>query len=74
MTQDTTFSLERKISELLEELTSLKTDASKFDRKNGAAGRRVRLVLAKLRNDMQSLRFDIQQEKNQRKLSKKSPS
>lgn len=50
----------------------MKLDAVKFDQGNGAAGRRIRSYLSSLRQDVQKLRFDIQNEKNQRKQQKKT--
>jgi hypothetical protein len=66
------FSVQSELTQLLEKLALLQVDSTKFDEGNGAAGKRIRLSLAKLRQDMQSLRFKIQEVKNQRKAEKQT--
>jgi hypothetical protein len=66
--------VQQELTLLTETLTSLQIEAAKFDEGNGAAGRRLRLHLANLRNNMQALRFLIQEQKNQRRAIKKAQS
>jgi regulator of replication initiation timing len=65
---------QEELKSLLDALTALQSDAIKFDEGNGAAGKRIRLELANLRQRMQSLRFEIQTKKNQRRQQKKTAS
>lgn len=66
------FKLKEKLDLVIQFVTDMKLDAVKFDQGNGAAGRRIRSYLSSLRQDVQKLRFDIQNEKNQRKQQKKT--
>jgi hypothetical protein len=70
--QEQEFKLQNELTLLSQTLTALQIDAQKFDEGNGAAGKRARKHLASLRANMQSLRFKIQEVKNQRKEQKKT--
>ena len=70
--QEQEFKLQHELSLLSQTLIAMQIDAEKFDAGNGAAGKRARSHLASLRASMQSLRFKIQEVKNQRKEQKKT--
>jgi len=70
--QEQEFKLQDELTQLSQTLAALQIDAQKFDDGNGAAGRRARSYLASLRTSMQSLRFKIQEVKNQRIAQKKT--
>jgi hypothetical protein len=65
-----TFSAKETLDSLVQRLTDLSADATKFDQGNGSAGRRLRKELANLRLAMQQTRFDIQETKNSRLATK----
>ncbi len=66
------FKVQDELKVLAQTLTDLQVEAVKFDEGNGAAGKRIRSCLADLRTTMQSLRFKIQEQKNQRRALKKA--
>lgn len=70
--EELSFSAQAELTQLIDSLTALQSDASKFDAGNGAAGRRVRQELASLRGRIQALRFTVQNVKNQRIAQKKN--
>lgn len=72
MEEQQVLKVQDELKELARVLTDLDIEAVKFDEGNGAAGKRIRAYLATLRNQMQSLRFKIQEEKNQRKAQRKT--
>ena len=57
----------QKLQELIDQLTASLADAEKFEAGNDAAGKRVRAVAQSVKNDLQTLRLDIQAERNSRK-------
>jgi hypothetical protein len=67
MEEEQPLKVQDELKEMARVLTDLDIEAVKFDEGNGAAGRRLRAYLATLRSQMQSLRFRIQKQKNQRK-------
>lgn len=72
MDEQQVLKVQDELKELARFLTDLDIEAVKFDEGNGAAGKRIRAYLANLRSQMQSLRFRIQEEKNQRKAQRKT--
>lgn len=67
MEEEQPLKVQDELKEMARVLTDLDIEAVKFDEGNGAAGKRLRAHLATLRSQMQSLRFRIQKQKNQRK-------
>lgn len=57
----------QKLQELIDQLTASLPDAEKFEAGNDAAGKRVRAIAQSVKNDLQTLRLDIQAERNSRK-------
>ena len=57
----------QKLQQLVDILTETLSDAEKFDSGNDAAGRRVRAVAQEVKSELQSLRQQVQAERNSRK-------
>ena len=57
----------QKLQNIIELLNSTLADAEKFESGNDAAGKRVRAVAQNVKADLQTLRQEIQAERNSRK-------